>query len=153
MMNRQSCIVALCTILVGLTGCGTDGPELGSVSGVVTLSGTPVADAHVTFSPTGGRPSSATTDSSGRYVLEYSASHEGALIGNHAVRISTKRDAFSAEGEGAVDVPAREEVIPARYNTETELAVDVEAGSNTFDFVLEDGPIAQENSEKPKNDA
>ena len=75
------------------------------------------------------------------------------MIGKHSVRISTKRDGFSAEGEGEVNVPAREETIPVRYNTETDLTVDVETGSNTFDFVLEDGPIAKGNSEKPLNDA
>jgi hypothetical protein len=72
-----------------LAGCGgSDLPELGEVSGVVTLDGEPLPNAIVEFQPSAeGRPSSAETDEEGRYELLYLIDAPGALLGEHTVRV------------------------------------------------------------------
>lgn len=121
------------TVAIGLlAGCG-DGPELAPVSGTVLLDGQPLIDALVLFTPIGGgRPSAARTDEHGEYELIFTESHSGALPGEHLIRIST----FQEGDPDGDDAPAFEQV-PSRYNTETELARNVELGSNTLDFQLD----------------
>ncbi|MBR9804015.1 carboxypeptidase regulatory-like domain-containing protein, partial [bacterium] len=73
-----------------LSGCGgsSDTPDLGSVSGTVTIDGAPASNVTVTFTPVeGGRASTGTTSSSGHYNLVYSPSEAGAVLGQHKVTI------------------------------------------------------------------
>lgn len=122
------------TLLV--VGCsGSDTPPLGYVSGKVTLDGKPLEGAEITFQPSEGRPSTATTDADGNYTLIYSAEADGALLGEHKVVITTQRDAISSEGVGE-DVEGREELLPAKYHSETELKKTIESGSQEINFEL-----------------
>ena len=120
-------------------GCGQRGnyPALGSVSGKVTLDGTPVSGAMIEFTPVSdGRPSSGETDSAGNYTLQYTSAAEGARIGEHAVKISTFRQGFEYGGaEGFEDVKGRTEEIPKKY-FENPIVIEVKAGSNTIDLEL-----------------
>lgn len=105
-------------------GCGDSGPELGQISGTVTVDGQPVEGLQVEFQPEQGRPAMGFTDQQGHYTVEYTAGRAGAMLGPHQVRIS---------------VPAGSQVpvkIPAKYNSRTELTAQVEPGSNQFDFQL-----------------
>ena len=56
-------------IALSLTGCGSDGPERGVVTGKVTLNGDPLPNADVEFQPEEGSPSYGMTDEKGRYDL------------------------------------------------------------------------------------
>ncbi|MCL4206743.1 MAG: carboxypeptidase regulatory-like domain-containing protein [Pirellulaceae bacterium] len=120
-----------------LSGCsGSSSPPLGQVEGTVTLDGQPVAEARVYFSPVeGGRTSEALTDSSGRYVLQYSGTDAGAIVGEHVVRITTYEEPIS-EDDGSVSggVPER---IPDKYNTNSTLTREVKRGKQTIDLALE----------------
>ncbi len=125
--------LVLTFIAMGCGGTPDDTPELGTVSGTVTLDGSPVPKATVTFKPEeGGRPSSGTTDDQGYYELQYSLSSSGAVPGKHMVRITTATTITNEAGED-VDVP---ETIPAKYNTESELTEEVKPTSQTIDFEL-----------------
>ncbi len=117
-----------------LCGCGesADHPDLGRVTGVVTLDGAPLPGAVVGFQPVQGRPSSGLTDNEGRYTLLYTADAQGAIIGTHTVSISTERYADQPDGSSQL-VP---EKIPAKYNKKTTLTQEVKAGSNQFNFEL-----------------
>jgi hypothetical protein len=112
-----------------LAGCGESGPELGPVSGRVTLDGRPVMAARLVFQPEGsGSPSYGSTDRDGRYELGYKRGQKGALAGAHMVRITS--DLSAAGGEPPPD-------IPPRYNTESTLRREVKPGvENRFDFEL-----------------
>lgn len=109
------------------SGCGgaSDQPELGDVSGTVTIDGQPLAGCIIVFKPDIGRASTGLTDAEGKYSdLEYLYGVPGAKIGPQTV---------SFEYEIGASGPP----IPAKYASKSELKVDVKAGSNTFDFALE----------------
>jgi len=109
--------------MVLCTACGGgDAPQLGNVTGVITLDGAPLADANVTFMPEDVRASSAKTDSAGKYELIYIREDKGAAIGNHKVVVSK--------------LVNERETIPANYSDETELTAVVEAGDNEINFDL-----------------
>ncbi|WP_417386363.1 hypothetical protein [Gimesia sp.] len=124
-------IISLCIA----TGCGDSGgsdqPDLGTVTGVVTMDGQPLANVTVTFSPENGRPSIARTDEAGNYELGYLAETKGAVIGKHTVSIITPQENPTPPGQVYKDP------IPAKYNDQTTLSADVKEGANTFDFQLE----------------
>jgi hypothetical protein len=107
-------------------GCGHgDRPELGTVTGTVTLDGKPLANAYVKFQPTLGRMSMSCTDKDGHYDLIYVRSIRGAKVGQHSISISTYLEDVSPER------------IPKKYNSETTLKREVKSGENTIDFLLE----------------
>ncbi|EAQ77344.1 hypothetical protein [Blastopirellula marina] len=132
---RASGVFAL--VLAAVTvGCSQPpGPETGYVTGVVTLDGKPIDKAVVTFEPANARPSVGFTDANGRYELIFTASRNGAVLGEHQVRITSAADAGGGEG-GQPLVAARKETIPTKYNAKTELTAQVDSGSNTIDFDL-----------------
>lgn len=131
---RLLCALSLlCCIWCLGCGGGADLPDLGKVSGTVTIDGTPTADIMVQFSPVeGGRTSTGVTDSSGHYELDYSAEAKGAVVGKNKVTLSAQTAAASDDqmdlsGSGA---------IPEKYKDKT-FEFDVQSGSNTFDIKLE----------------
>ncbi|MEW4531444.1 MAG: hypothetical protein ACF8PG_17935 [Maioricimonas sp. JB045] len=138
MTNLTQCrawllVTGLLLIGVGCSG-SSDAPDLGRVSGTVTLNGEPLADATVVFVPERGRSSIAVTDASGQYSLQYTNDKSGAIIGQHTVRITTGKEGF--EGEGGEGRQAQAERVPPHYNTVSELKEEVTSGSNTIDFDL-----------------
>jgi len=133
------------TISTLLMGCGggapDDRPDLGTVSGKVTLDGKPVPNVVVTFYPENGRPSMGKTDESGLYTLQYTANVAGAKVGKHTVRITVPEPAGGEEGAEASEtsdepMPPDWVKIPENYNTKSELTAEVAAGENTKDFEL-----------------
>src|SRR5206468_11403323 len=101
---------------VTLAGCGGDAP----VSGVVTLDGKPLANAHVVFQPeaTSGKTNVGTgsygvTDSNGAYTLRVADSDRaGAVVGKHRVEINLKVE--SDDRDPRTRPPAK--VLPPKYN-------------------------------------
>ncbi len=137
-------------------GCGSGSPNLGEVTGTVTLDEKPLANVLVTFTPEGGgRASTGTTDEAGKYTLGFGA-EPGALIGTHKVSVmslgtakedidtemasdsTSYEDMAMGKGGGAAmyDNADVAEKIPARYNTATELKFEVKSGSNTYDIPM-----------------
>jgi len=115
------------------TGCGVGGPPLGTVTGMVTLDGKPLAGVSVQFDPGHIRPASGVTDNEGRYSLSFLPGTEGAPLGKNTVRIYPQTTDSAGD-----DLPDSQIVpIPARYNEKSELWVEVTAGVNSFDFDLE----------------
>ncbi len=116
---------------VGCGGsAGSDQPKLGTVSGVVTMDGQPLADVIITFNPTQGRPSNGKTNAEGKYELGYLRDTKGAVIGSHTVSITTPQDAPTPPGKTYKDP------IPAKYNSKTTLKEEVKTGDNLINFEL-----------------
>ena len=119
-----------CAIVVTFLPClgcfdQGDRPELGEVTGVVTLDGEPLANASIAFTQKGFRPSVGHTDSEGRYELVYIRDIKGVAVGTHLVRIRQ----FGKPGR-----------VPARYDTQSELTREVQAGENIINFELMSEP-------------
>lgn len=142
--------IALSMLIAMQVGCtSSDQPELGQVRGTITLDGMPLTGVAVVFQPDNGRPARGMTDAEGKYELTYIRQTKGTKVGSNRVEIAP-----SEEGEEAADVETGDEapqsapvnakpgkpLVPARYNTQSELKVDVQPGENTFDFQLESKP-------------
>lgn len=126
-------------MLAALVGCGDGGPELVAVSGKVTLDGKPVPNAIVTFNPTGagGSNSLGKTDAAGNYRLEFSQEKKGALVGEYAVDIVTKKiSKADLPDDGSVVDESAFVAIPAKYRKRGTLTAKVEDRSNTINFEL-----------------
>ena len=125
------------TSLLFVAGCGPGGPQLGEVTGTVTLDGKPVPSAIVTFisKEPDGTSSYGKTDASGKYRLEFTSERSGAMVGSHDVEIITKR--VSADEAPDTGTLAKTEfvAIPKHY-ARGALTAEVKSGSNVCDFPL-----------------
>jgi hypothetical protein len=129
MMKGPVWLVVAIAVLFG--GCNPAGKVV-PVSGVVTLDGKPLANAHLAFQPqaAGGTTSAGTgsyalTDASGAYKLRLADTDQpGAVIGSHRVEINLQIEADDRDPR--TRPPAK--VLPARYNTSTELRFEVKPG-------------------------
>lgn len=142
-MRQLSLWIALLG-LVGLCGCGGGGadvPDLGGVTGKLTVNGQPLANAVVTFNPVAdGRPSSGVSDSDGTYELMYTVDNAGATIGQHSVVVT----AGGAGGDYEGDAPEKTAGLPASAS-DGSIKQDVKAGDNQINIDLT-GPAAGENA-------
>ena len=127
-------------------GCSpNDQPELGQVTGTIKLDGQPVVGIDVVFQPESGRPARGRSDAEGKYELYYIRDTKGTKVGPNRVEIAPSEDgAIENESEGADEesktmakqpAPGKPK-IPARYNVNSELKVDVKSGNNVVDFDL-----------------
>lgn len=121
------------SLIICLIGCN-DG-NVGQVSGTVHLDGKPLEGALVTFYPQSQNAdpmetgtSIGRTDEKGNYELIYNRDVKGAVVGKHLVYIETLQ-------EGSGYGPGRAEELPKRYNSQSELHVEVNPGRNKIDFM------------------
>lgn len=149
----------LCLLSLSVSGCGpsSDQPQLGLVTGTITLDGKPLYGVSVVFAPEKGRPARGRTDLNGKYELTYIHETKGTKVGPNRVEIATNEEDLQDEeeqataGENTGPAVVREKLrIPARYNTKSELKADVKPGENVFNFELDSKPSPIENT--PKNE-
>lgn len=124
----------MCLCAVGCSDQPSDQPDLGTVTGTVTIDEKPLAGVMLVFSPEKGRSSMGTTDDAGKYELIYVGDTKGAKIGKHKISITTAQTDSSEEEGGAG--AAFKETVPAQYNTKSTLTEEVTSGDNVFDFQL-----------------
>jgi hypothetical protein len=150
------CVTGVIAI-ASLAGCSTAPStdygkvDLVEVSGVVTLDDQPLPGAVVTFEAPDGQFSFGETDGDGRYVLLFdSAGKTGVTPGEKIVRISTTRkilglNADESEGEAPAGESVGEgdsatkptlELVPEKFNKNSELKADVSHDKTTFNFDL-----------------
>ena len=112
-------------LMAAVGGCSgpSDQPELGEVTGNVTLDGKPLTGAIIMFKPDVGRAATDEIDENGDYELVYRYGVNGAKVGPNTISFAWPT------GKPGV-------AIPPRYAGESTLKKDVEAGGNTFDFAL-----------------
>lgn len=146
--QRMALSLVMMTVLGLLVGCGGGSVDkLGrlSVSGKVTLDGAPLAKGTIRFEPFGTKEKTIATGEfikAGRYSIPASAGlppgKYTASISSHAEEgtAAASTDPNEAMNAAAAAKPATE-TIPAKYNTQTELVVEVKKGAtNAFDFDL-----------------
>jgi hypothetical protein len=142
--------VVLSFILV-LPGCGNKKLKTERVSGIVTMDGSPVVGATVTFSPvdrTKSHPATGTTDSTGKYQLQTMLGEvdAGTTPGEYKVMITKTENVETGRVSQVMAGDQVEEVkemraehrLPLKYSVpdSTPLKATVINGSNTFDFFL-----------------
>ena len=164
--SRSAAVMASLVLVLAVSGCG--GPpqadyskvDLLSVDGTVTLDGSPLASAVITFeNPDDSTFAYALTDAAGGYELRFDSVMMGCTPGTKIVRISTTRripglNGGEEGGEGEGDLaeeemgeesgedgdsgaaPAGGERVPSQYNRDSQLTVEVAPGSLRHDFDL-----------------
>ena len=115
-----------------------DGINRVEVSGTVTLDGQPLSEGSIVFQPIAEGPSAGGSIRDGRFTIERAG---GPGPGKYRVEIlayqSTGRQIPDADFPGKMTDELRQ-VIPKRYNTDTELLVNVSAdGDNHFPLKLQ----------------
>lgn len=124
-----------------LSGCGSSGPEMASVSGKVTYNGQPVPKGTISFQTTDpdGRNATGMIQPDGSYELQTEQPGDGALLGNYRVSISARE-----EEEILMYIPKKpvkpKLLIPEKYENPatSNLTAAVTSGSNTHNFELTD---------------
>jgi hypothetical protein len=119
-------------LLAAGTGCGS-GPRWGTVEGRVTLDGKAVERGDVRFVPTDGlTPTSGGQIKDGKYMAKVPV---GAMrVEITAPKVVSKRKLFDTKDSAWDEIT--EEMMPARYNTKSQLTLTVESGVNSKDFDL-----------------
>ncbi len=159
-----------CLLLAGLSsslllaGCSGDGAEGGEripvhpVKGKVTMAGSPVPGAMVTFSPvdsTKTRVAFGTTNDNGEYALTTYENNDGAGAGDYVVVVTKNSGSSSgvptpeeahaqamkggaAAGHGSGGSNDAGSSLPKKYSDPktSDLKATVKEGDNSFDFPL-----------------
>ncbi|MFO0912457.1 MAG: hypothetical protein U0795_05855 [Pirellulales bacterium] len=109
--------------LVCLVGCSDD--KMATVTGKVTIDGTPIAKGSIMFKPVDGK--SSTTGGEiveGEYKVEVPYGVQSVEI--RSPKVVGKKKLYDTPDSPVQDL--LDEVLPPRYNNETELQVTVEKG-------------------------
>ncbi|QDS85991.1 hypothetical protein EC9_01490 [Rosistilla ulvae] len=138
--SMRSPVLTLSLGLLLVTGCGdgTD-PNRRTISGRVTFQGKPVPQGEIRFAPVAAGSASAARITDGNFEISHRG---GVMVGESTVSIVATSQASSAtqeELDSGVDLGAAM-TIPSKYNTQTELRVEIEPGEGTqaIDFDLVD---------------
>ena len=132
-------LASLCLLGALCAGCGSQGPRLTPVEGVVTLDGDVLEGAVVLFEPeAGGRPATGLTDAQGKFVLKTLEEGDGAQVGMNLVSVAKE-----AKVESDVEVEEGE-IVPVEFETPvkyaspktSELKVDVQPGMDPVKLEL-----------------
>jgi hypothetical protein len=150
-MRQQSVLAFALAGAIALLGCSgvpqSDYSQLGLVDayGTITLDSKPLENAVVTFDAADGQFSYGLTDANGNYKLQLDSVKSGVTPGPKTVRISTTRKILglnTTEGEGEADpgqkraADAPKELVPEKYNKQSELKVEVTPDKREYNFDL-----------------
>jgi hypothetical protein len=123
------CLLAL--VGAALTGCGS---RQSTVSGQVTLDGTPLASGTIAFVPADGATASAETlIKDGSYSLPMPPGSKRVQIS--ATKVIGKRVVYEGDPNSPV-IDNLEQIIPPQYNAATTLSFEAKAGSARQNFSL-----------------
>jgi hypothetical protein len=131
--------ITLCLIALGLlaaAGCTTSTGK-GVVEGTVTLDGQPLKSGLICFMPANGKSATAdTTITDGRFSLEVPIGEK--YVDIRAPKVIGQQKMYDTPNSptGAITT----ELLPARYNVQSELTMTVKPGKQTKDFELTLGP-------------
>jgi hypothetical protein len=133
-MNWRTLELFLLSVILGFAaaGCSSDSSH-GTVRGTVTLDGAPLANGLIRFVPADGQsPAGEATITNGKYSAKVQPGDKRIEI--MAPKIVGQRKVYETPDSPTVD--RVEELLPARYNTRTELTATVTPGQQQKDFEL-----------------
>ena len=132
--------LAVAVVLALIAGCGGGPNARCAVHGSVSYDGQPVDNGGIAFLPEGESEDDTRIRATGKIYdgrYEFDTQH-GPPPGRYRVQIYwKKKTGQKVVGEGGVQKNEIEQGIPPKYNTESELIVEVKPGRNTLDFNLE----------------
>ena len=137
MMKRSTFVhIALTSCLLMVTGCGGETPVGDVVKGTVTLDGQPLAKGRISVAPTNDVGTTVGAEIvNGKFEFRIKPGPKTVQITSEKSLGKQKiypNDPTSPEQERF------EQIIPARYNTNTELKMDVKkGGASDINFPLE----------------
>ena len=121
-----------------LCGCGGGGPQKFSISGHVTYDGQPVTNGSVSLTPvdTSTGKGVGTDLIDGHYEFER---EHGPVQGKYVVRIEAQRPSGKKipSEDGSPPLDQLIQYIPAAYNVQSNLEVEITADRDDLDFQLE----------------
>jgi hypothetical protein len=137
----RPCVFLTIGLVAPLCGCAQDdGLPRQEASGTVTLDGQPLASGTIQFQPAGNSQGAVVSGGAAITDGQYRIARETGLVpGTYKVLIVShveekKADASSAPGAQTRPPP---ELIPARYNSATELTAEIKkAEPNVFNFEI-----------------
>jgi hypothetical protein len=119
----------VCTLLAG---CSDDSGKA-TISGTVTLDGQPLKDGTIRFVPVDGQtPTAEAVITDGQFSVE--VPHGEKQVSISSSKVVGKRQAYDAPDSPTVDMV--EEVLPPRYNVQTELTITVAEENEPANFAL-----------------
>lgn len=138
-VRRQFIAPAGWLVMVLLVAGCDRGPTMVPVAGKVLYNGKPLEFGSVTFQPPSGQPALGEIESDGTFVLSTYRLHDGAVIGQHKVRIAC----YESQRKDAPQVPGEQTLgkllIPSKYTffDQSGFTAEVrEAGNEPFVFEL-----------------
>jgi hypothetical protein len=131
LLTPVPCLLFPVACLLLALGCAD--PNVGTVSGTVTVDGAAPKEGWIGFFPTDGKSTPAGAEIlDGRYTVD-------APIGPSKVEIRVPKITGHKKLYDTPDSPMKPimtELLPAKYNDATELTFDVQPGENPKDFAL-----------------
>lgn len=128
---RTLAVVLLWAAALACAGC--EQPNTGAVTGKVVVDGVPAENGSIAFYPLAGKSFTAGSEiADGRYSAQVP-------LGRCRVEIRVSKIVGEQKLYDSADSPVQpvmEEMLPALYNTASELEIDVVAGGNEHDFEL-----------------
>ncbi len=129
MVLRFSVLIGLLLLGAGCGG-GTDSNRV-SVSGQVTLDEQPLANGVITFLPSDGKgPSASAKIENGEYETEIDPGPKNVSIQATEAAAEPTDSAARGDSHGGGGSASPKQLIPAKYNTNTELKYEVQASGN-----------------------
>ncbi len=122
-----------CLVLLAcLAGCGSDG--LTEISGTVTFNGQPVEKGNISFLPADGKgPTAAATIAAGKYSVKIAPGQKKVAIEGYKV---LGQQHLRPNDPTSPKIDSLEEILPPRFNTQTELTREITGDESTYDFDL-----------------
>ncbi len=123
----------LCWTLIGFSlGCSADAKH-GTVSGTVTLDGQPLKSGTIRFDAADGRTAAADASiTDGKYSVKMPPGEKRVSI--TSPKVIGKKKMYDTPDSPVVDVT--EELLPKRYNAQSELTLTVKLGDQDAPFDL-----------------
>src|SRR4051812_46310676 len=133
-LTRHAALVGCLLALACAVGCSDGGT--GTVSGKVTLDGQPLKEGLIRFVPADGKSQNAdATIKDGKYKAVVPLGEKRVEIS--ASKVTGKHKMYETPDSPTVDKV--EELLPARYNTASDLKLTVKSGSQEKDYELTGG--------------
>ncbi|HJQ80403.1 MAG TPA: hypothetical protein VJ828_10635 [Lacipirellulaceae bacterium] len=130
--HRHWWAAVLC-LFVAVAGCDKGIAGRSRVHGTVTVNGTPPASGAIAFTPVdGAAPTAGGEIVDGKYSVDVPIGQS--MVAIRVPRVVGQRKLYNTPDSPVQ--PTMEESLPAKFNDETELTIDVKPGETQGDFDL-----------------